>query len=217
MLQQFATWATLLAAIATAIATVFLWRVTRILAVETKRMADAAARPQVVASIVPNRWSVIHLDIVVENTGNATAFDIEVSFDPPLENGEARGDDIDIPLQKISLLKPGQSLQSYLTEVGDYLEKAFTVTTSWALDPKAAERETLTYSFNMGDYKGVSYLGERDPLVQIAQQMKTLREDWQSVAKGTRRTKTEIFDAGDRQREREALDRRFGRDKPGGE
>jgi hypothetical protein len=36
-------------------------------------MADAAARPQIVANLVPNQWSVIHFDIIVKNTGNACA------------------------------------------------------------------------------------------------------------------------------------------------
>jgi len=83
-------------------------------------MADAAAQPQVVANIVPNQWSVIHLDLAVENTGNATAFDIEISFEPPLENGQARGEKIGLPFRRISVLKPGQTLQSYLSDVGDY-------------------------------------------------------------------------------------------------
>ncbi|WP_053059075.1 hypothetical protein [Croceicoccus naphthovorans] len=105
--NTFAVFGTLFGTLATALATFALWRVTRVLAVETKRMADAAMQPQVVATIVPNPWSTIHLDITVENTGNATAFDIEVGFDPPLSNGEAR-EGKSLPLQRISVLKPGQ-------------------------------------------------------------------------------------------------------------
>ena len=170
-------------------------------------------QPQVVATIVPNVWSTIHLDINVENTGNATAFNVEVSFNPPLTNGEARGDDIPIPFQRISLLKPGQSLNSYLSGVGDYLEQNFEVTVSWALSPQAAEREALSYWLNMGDYKGVSYLGSRDPNVQIADQLKKLREDWKTVASGSRKIKADVFTNADRQRERKILDERFNREK----
>lgn len=211
MITDFATWGTFAASVATAVATFFLWRVTKILAVETKRMADAAARPQIVASIIPNQWSVIHLDIAVENTGNATAFDITVEFDPPLENGKARGKDIGTPFQSISILKPGQSLRSYLTQVGDYLEKSFTVTTSWRIDPASDQRDTLTYYLSMTDYKSVSYLGARDPIVKIAEQIEKLRDDWRYVASGSRRIQTETFDATDRQSERDILDQRFGR------
>jgi len=210
--SMIATYGTLLASIVTAVATFFLWRVTGILAVETKRMADSGS-PQVVANIVPNQWSTIHLDINVENTGNATAFAIEVVFDPPLENGEARNDDRPIPFQTISLLKPGQALKSYLSDVGDYLEKSFTVTISWQLHPSSNVRETLSYSLNMKDFKGVSYLGARDPIVQVAEQIKKLREDWQYVASGSRKIASDVYDAADRQRARAELDARYGRNR----
>jgi hypothetical protein len=206
------TWGTLVAAVSTALATFFLWRVTKLLAVETKRMADAAAQPQVVAVITPNQWSTIHLDIEVANTGNATAFDIEIVFDPPLENGEARRDEMPVPFQRISLLKPAQSLRSYLSDVGDYLEKRFTVIVSWKLHPASSTRETMVYELNMADYAGVSYLGERDPLIQIASQIKKLREDWRYVASGSRKVKTDNYDAADRQREHELIEKRSARE-----
>lgn len=209
--QTIATYGTLLASIVTAVATFFLWRVTGLLARETTRMADAG-RPQIVVNITPNQWSVIHLDITVENTGNATAFAIEVAFDPPLINDEARGEGADSPFRKISILKPGQALTSYLSEVGEYLEKQFTVTVSWQSHPLNENREELTYTLNMADFKGVGYLGGRDPLVQIAQEVKHLREDWRNVASGSRKIKTDTYDSADRQREREALEERFRRE-----
>ena len=46
----------LLGTLVTAVATLFLWRVTKLLAVETKRMAEASAQPHVVATLDPNRW-----------------------------------------------------------------------------------------------------------------------------------------------------------------
>ena len=80
----------LLGSLVTAVATLFLWRVTKLLAVETKRMAEASAQPHVVATLDPNRWSMRHFDLKVDNTGNATAYDIKVDFTPPLINGEGR-------------------------------------------------------------------------------------------------------------------------------
>jgi len=37
----------------TAVATIFLWRVTRVLAAETTRMVEAGSRPHIVATIEP--------------------------------------------------------------------------------------------------------------------------------------------------------------------
>lgn len=202
MSQEFATYAALFGSFATAIATVALWYVTGVLAKETKRMADASAQPQVVAMIVPNMWSTRHFDIAVENTGNATAFDIEVAFDPPLTNGEARPERSAIPFQRVSVLKPGQSLTSYLSDVGDYLDRNFRVIVSWKLTPLAKDREELTYWLNMTEYRDVSYLGSRDPNVQVAEQIKKLREDWQWIASGSKKIQADVFSSMDRELER---------------
>lgn len=121
----------MLATVVTAVATLFLWRVTKLLAKETTRMVEASDQPHVVATLSPNRWSLRHFDLVVDNTGNATAYDIRIVFNPPLENGEARREDAKIPFQRVSVLKPGQELRSYLADI-DVLEgKAFEVAVSW--------------------------------------------------------------------------------------
>lgn len=211
MEQEIATWGTLSASITTALATFFLWRVTKILAIETKRMADASAQPQVVASITLNKWAMNHADLVVENTGNATAFDIEITFDPPLENGEVRPDDHVVPFQRVSILKPAQSLSSYLSESAPLIDQAYNVSISWKLTPLAVERQTLSYTFRMGDYKGMSQLGASDPSIQIAEQVKKIREDWKGVATGQKKLRTDIFTEAERQRERQILDERYGR------
>lgn len=79
-----------LAALLTAVATFFLWRVTRLLADETKRMVDASVQPHVVVTLEPNSWAAFYFDINIANTGNAPAYDIEVGFNPPLVNAEHR-------------------------------------------------------------------------------------------------------------------------------
>jgi len=52
-----------LGTLVTAVATIFLWRVTSLLAVETQRMAKATSQPHVVATLDPNRWSMRHFDL----------------------------------------------------------------------------------------------------------------------------------------------------------
>ena len=102
-----------LAALLTAVATFFLWRVTRLLADETKRMVDASVQPHVVVTLEPNSWAAFYFDINIANTGNAPAYDIEIGFNPPLVNAEHRKN-IGIPFSKVSVLKNGHSLNSSL-------------------------------------------------------------------------------------------------------
>ena len=117
----------LLGTLVTAVATLFLWRVTKLLAVETKRMAEASAQPHVVATLDPNRWSMRHFDLKVDNTGNATAYDIKVDFTPPLINGEGRAGAMAVPFENISLLKPGQGMGSYLAEYSIVSKRVYSV------------------------------------------------------------------------------------------
>lgn len=121
----------LLGTLVTAVATLFLWRVTKLLAVETKRMAEASAQPHVVATLDPNRWSMRHFDLKVDNTGNATAYDIKVDFTPPLINGEGRAGGMAVPFENISLLKPGQGVSSYLAEYPLVRKQVYSVRVSW--------------------------------------------------------------------------------------
>lgn len=191
----------------TAVATFFLWRVTRTLAIETKRMAEASARPQIVATLEPNQWSIIHADLVIANTGNATAFDIHVSFDPPLQNGEPREVKAELPLQNISILKPGHSISSYLSEFTPLMENPYEVTITWLRKPSDKTKENNTYTLDMRHAKGITRLGSANPLIQIAEQVKKMREDWQQVARGSQRIDVDVFTSFDRLHSRRTMDR----------
>ena len=187
----------LLGSLVTAVATLFLWRVTKLLAVETKRMAEASAQPHVVATLDPNRWSMRHFDLKVDNTGNATAYDIKVDFTPPVINGEGRAGAMAVPFENISLLKPGQGMSSYLAEYSIVSKRVYSVRVSWRRSPADSQREENVYTINMADRQGVSDLGG-DPLVNIANDLAKIREDLRSLAQGSKRLKIDAYTAGDR-------------------
>lgn len=193
--------ATVVGTLVTAVATVFLWRVTRVLAIETRRMAEASAQPQVVVSIDSNQWAMMYADITVANTGNATAFDITVAFDPPIER-EALEAERPFPLEKISLLKPGQQITSFLSAFEPIINKAFTATVTWKRDPNDQTRQSLSYQIDLAEIDGRGHLGASSPMTQIADQVKKIREDWQPVARGSRKLSADVFTSGDRLRER---------------
>lgn len=147
----------------TAVATIFLWLVTRTLAQETRRMAELSSQPHVVATVEPNRWSMGFADIHVENTGNATAYGIHIAFDPPVEPSGEGG--TVTPLQRVSVLKPGQSIKSFLSDFTPLNGKSYFVTVSWGRTATATKRESHTYTIDMADLEGIYTLGASDPLV----------------------------------------------------
>lgn len=204
-------WAQVFMALVTAGATVALWRVTQVLARETKRMADQASQPHVVATIEPNPWAMMYVDLKVANTGNAAAHEVQLEFDPPLSNGKARSDHA-IPLQGISVLKPSQSLSSFLCDYENVKGVNFKVSVSWKRSPNAPTRETLTYSYSLGHYEGLSQLENDNPLIQISKHIKHIREDWRNVSTGLKRLRADIFTEADRKAEQQALERRWKRE-----
>ncbi|MBI1685417.1 hypothetical protein [Caulobacter hibisci] len=201
-------WAQVLMALVTAGATVALWRVTKVLAKETERMADQAAQPHVVATIEPNAWAMMYVDLKVVNAGNAAAYDVELSFDPPLDNGEVRGDQ-PIPFQAISVLRPGQSLSSFLCEYEKIKGLEYIIEARWKRAPTDIKTESLRYKYNFSHYEGMSQLENNDPLIQISTHLKKIREDWQRIAQGSSRIKADIYDQADRTAEHEALKRHW--------
>lgn len=200
-----------LGTIVTAVATIFLWRVTRVLANETTRMVQAASQPHVVVTIEPNRWSLLHFDLKVHNTGNATAYDISISFDPPLENGEARGSKLEVPLTTVSVLKPDQGLSSYLSEYTPLKGNAYTVSISWRRNPSSQVKELNVYKLDMNDYDSITQLGVSDPTVQIAEQVKKIQENLKPLLSGTKRLRVDMFSSSDRLHERKVIARQLRR------
>lgn len=190
----------------TAIATIALFVVTAVLAKETRRLANLSSQPQVVATIQRNRWGFGFADLHVANTGNAAAFDIQVSFDPPLEIDPV-GDDATPPLQSVSVLKPGQAVDSYLVEFQRIIDQTYAVTISWKNNPKATRRETLVYTLRIADIKGSSQLGASDPAVQIADDIRKMREDLHKLTTGWSKPKVDVFTSADRQAERDKRQR----------
>ncbi|MEN5247936.1 hypothetical protein [Brucella pseudintermedia] len=186
----------------TAFATLALAFLTWILARATNAMAKATSIANVVASLETNQWSWRHLDLVVHNTGNAPAFDVIVKFDPPLPYMTPK-EAHDIPFGKISLLRPGQILSSNVNDFQSVREKIYRATIQWKKSPNAKHVESNVYDINIAGLGAISRLGAGSPEVQMAEQIKKIREDWQAVAHGQRRLAVDQYSGDDREREQE--------------
>jgi len=173
-----------ISAVLTAVATIVLAYVTTILARETKRLSDATSQPSVVASLEPSPWSIIHTELVLQNTGTGTAYDIEARFDPPLKIVK-RDEPLEMVVRTLSLLKPGSSFSAFLEGFEKLNEQIVSVEVSWGRAPSARKRERHSYVLNLlADYDNWGQLGGPPPMIQIAQDMRKLREEVAKLAKG---------------------------------
>jgi hypothetical protein len=165
----------LLAAFVTAIATFALWRVTRVLAVETKTLAAMTSRPFVVCSLESSPVSANSFNLTLRNTGNATAFDVKLQLSPAIANPDGSPlDDETKTSWEISLVPPGQALTQYAGFGPDIHDIVYSSNVSWATSPGGSVRESLSYKFEPKDgfQGGVNVKGAH----QIAEELEKLRK-----------------------------------------
>ncbi|MYH58656.1 MAG: hypothetical protein F4145_11825 [Boseongicola sp. SB0675_bin_26] len=155
------------------------------------------------ATIQPNLWSMVHCDLIVENSGNAPAYDILVGIDPEPKQADEGGEN-EVPLKNISVLRPGQKMKSFLSDTEGIVDQEFKVEVSWKRHPRSRKAEMITYTYRLP--KGVTRLGAWSPEIQTAESLKRLREDWQLVARGQRELKLDGYDSGDREKESQQIE-----------
>lgn len=162
------------AAFVTAIATIALWRVTRVLATETASLAKMTARPFVICYMRSSNSSPTAMELSIENTGNATAFDIKLKVTPavprpdPLAIVEA-----DATTFEVSLLPPGKDLPIQGVLSTDAHDLKFFAEVSWSLMPQSIERDSLSYQFRAAD--GFRAGWRVKGLHEIAEQLEKMR------------------------------------------
>ncbi|PLU03827.1 hypothetical protein [Sinorhizobium medicae] len=167
--------AQVLAAIVTAFATIALWHVTRILAVETKVLSSMTSRPFVVFSFQSSLAAAEALDSMVSNTGNATAFDVEVTISPALPNGNgSRDPEKEESKFLVSLLPPGAAIPKQGVMSRDVYEETFSVDASWSSSPNSAKRERIRYNIQPQDGFRAGWRVKGDH--QIAEELEKIRK-----------------------------------------
>ncbi len=133
-----------LATVVIAFATFVLWLATRNLARVSKRA------PFVVCSLGPSQTIANELNAIIINTGNATAFDIEVHFEADTESPKNKKELI----LNFSLLTPGQILRPDSNLEGWETQTKIYVTITWALKPtrrKQNKQKPLKYIIDDSD------------------------------------------------------------------
>ncbi|MEM7499808.1 MAG: hypothetical protein AAF371_17685 [Pseudomonadota bacterium] len=178
---------------------------TYVLAQETKLLRKISSSPLITVTLEQNEWLFSHFDMVVENSGNAAAFDISIklSFEGSVENCDSLPEAI---IKGASVMRPGQILRSHIGDFEEIRSTKFIFDVEWHLDAKKDKRETARYIADLADFAGMRRLGDAEPLVVIAKQLENIRTDWQYVASGSRKIKTETFSGRDRKKERVALE-----------
>jgi hypothetical protein len=206
MTEELIAGSQVVAGLITALATIALVYVTAVLTRETRRLGDLGHQPQVVVNIEASPTSGMALNLVVVNTGTATAYDIRIESSPPFPT---LGNGREIPLQRLSLLKPAQQLKSILAYYDELARQPFSIRVSWAKAPQSSLRTQHEYEIDVGALGGAS-IG-RDELYEMNRNLEQIRRDFGHLASGFRRLGVNVFDARDRLREERDQNRHLRR------
>ncbi len=164
------------AALVTAAATYALWRVTRVLAIETSELANMTSKPFVVGTLESSGASPSALNLVLRNTGNAAAFDIQLKLTPPLPDHHGNVDpDSTETTKEISLLPPGQVLPLTGVMGREIHGVVYDVTVSWTKEPGGANRDSLDYKVSTKE--GFSGGWNAKNMHHVATELQKIREN----------------------------------------
>ena len=153
----------IIVAAVTAWATFALWRVTRVLAKETKNLAASASEPFVVAHIECSDISFQTMQLVIENTGNAVAFDISIAISPGLRKPNKTGpldptsrDDL-----SVSICPPRKKVSAAVLIGHEGWEDQYRIEISWGNSPGSPTRHKMTYETSPRDAHRDGWVGKR--------------------------------------------------------
>ena len=102
------------------------------------------------------------------------------------------------PLRDIGILRPNQTMKPFFTDAEQVLDKEFKLEVNWNRNPGDRATESIAYRHRLA--KEVTILGPWSPEMQMAEELKRLREHWEPIAKGQRRSKVDVCDAGNKGR-----------------
>lgn len=172
----------LIAAFISAMAAIYMGKLTKILATETQKMADAVSQPHVTVTFIPNQWNMDYFDIHIDNTGNATAYDIEITYPDELKRDISDDFPNLIPFKTISILKPNQNLNSSFASAKHLHEiSQIEISISWKRKSIDNVREYNQYIINMKDYEIFGRLGELNPNIAIANHTKKIADSLKHI------------------------------------
>lgn len=188
-------------AVVTAAGTVVLAIFTTALAVYTRLLVRVTQQPFVVATIEPNPQALMYVDLHVGNEGNASAFDVAVSFDPPLPTDKDGKENRPLPFSHVTVLRPGQKLVSFICAFAAVEDKTYKATIAWRKKPAARTVERISYNVTLNHYKGFTHLGN-DYGQKSSKSLEKIASALDAVADGRKTLSVDTFNPVERARDR---------------
>lgn len=202
----------LLFSLAVAIATVIYAYLTSKLVSETKTMRKAQTEPEVAVTIQPKEWSVIFIDMVIQNIGLGPAYDVSFKVSPDFEYEPTKPfSGLGFMRNGLKYLAPNQRLQFYLGKmvdlrknIGDGFEVEVTYRNS------LGNIRDHSYFIDFSEIIDLAHLG-RPPLHKMADSIDKIEKSVHHLTSGFYRMKVNVYTTADLEEERNQA---LGRGRP---
>lgn len=143
-------------------------------------------------SLEPSAAGREYLDLVVENSGFAPAFDIKITSEPEIPADPER-EERPSGWADVSILRPGQAMVSYACPAEMVADTEFVIAVSWKRMPTAADRYSLEYRLDMRNYHiQAAYLTPPPARGELVAELKRMRREWRDLARGDRPFQVEL-------------------------
>ena len=196
-------------------ATVVYALLTAALVAETKRMRRAQTEPEVVIRLQPSETWLMLIELVVENNGMGTAYDLELEATPDFEyKPGSRLSDLGLFKHGLRVLGPRQSMKTFLMSVAGKVDKIqdpvgplqFAVTARYrtAINTAVERRFDLDLRFLLG----LAQVGS-PPLRKIARSLEELQKEVKHLASGFHRLHVIAYSKADAEEENARLEAHF--------
>ena len=200
-------------------ATVVYAVLTAALVAETKRMRRAQTEPEVVIRLQPSETWLMLIELVVENNGMGTAYDLKLEATPDFEYGPGkRLSDLGLFKHGLRVLGPRQSIKTFLMSVVGKVDKIedpvgplqFAVTARYrtAFNTAVERRFDLDLRFLLG----LVQVGS-PPLRKIARSLEEIQKEVKHLASGFHRLRVIAYSKADVEEENARLEAQFSEER----
>ncbi|SDE22180.1 hypothetical protein [Desulfuromonas thiophila] len=223
--DNLSSWVSAFATVTIAVLTIVLaketWALRLIQLAQIEQIRKDSIKPSVNLYLKANPVGMNFLDIHVKNSGPGAAQNIRFTFrnasaglEPVFANFLEQLNELAILEKGISSLGPGEHRSSFVLSFHEFYqkhgEKALELNTEVDIefeDIEGAKYRSRAF-FNFTEYKGVSGLGDGDPLHEIASHLKKIKEEIGHFSSGFKKIKADVYTSEDRERERQLWEER---------
>lgn len=194
-------------AIATIVYAILTWR----LVSETQKMREVQTEPKISVIVQPREEWIGLIDMIIQNIGLGPAYNIKFEIKPDYEKYDGRSlSDYGFIRNGLKYFGPNQKLQFFLTSLTEKFEEKI----KNSFEIKVTYQNCIgkiyedIYVVDFSQFDGLNQLG-KPPLHEIAENIKSIQKDINSISTGWHRMKIIMYTKEDVEEEMEQLRSRY--------